>query len=82
MPMCMPAADSSQCWRVEMRVSQSFRPQVVGSGLEAYHLAALQVVGNDIVLTSVPEPASTGMLLAGVTSLLGLRRFRRRSARA
>lgn len=36
--------------------------------------------GNDLLLTVVPEPGSATMLLAGVASLLGLSRFRRRSA--
>ena len=36
--------------------------------------------GNDIVLTVVPEPGSATLLLAGLSSVLGLRRFRRRSA--
>ncbi|MGV3530778.1 MAG: beta strand repeat-containing protein, partial [Chthoniobacteraceae bacterium] len=36
--------------------------------------------GNDLVLTVVPEPGSATLLLAGLSSVLGLRRFRRRSA--
>lgn len=34
--------------------------------------------GNDVVLTAVPEPSSLVMLLGGLGSLAGLRRFRRR----
>ncbi|RYD93785.1 MAG: hypothetical protein EOP50_10570, partial [Sphingobacteriales bacterium] len=34
---------------------------------------------NDIVLTVIPEPGSATLLLVGVSSLLGMRRFRRRS---
>ncbi len=36
--------------------------------------------GNDILLTAVPEPSSTLLLLGGVGSLAGLRRFRRRQS--
>jgi autotransporter-associated beta strand protein len=35
--------------------------------------------GHDIVLTVVPEPVSATLLIAGMGSVLGLRRFRRRS---
>lgn len=40
---------------------------------------ALADNGNDLVLTVVPEPGSAALMFAGVGSLLGLRRFRRRS---
>jgi autotransporter-associated beta strand protein len=53
----------------------------IGTGLDGYYAAALQVVGNDIVLTNIPEPGSAATLLAGVGSLLGLQRFRRRAVR-
>ncbi len=36
--------------------------------------------GNDVTLTAVPEPGSIAMLLTGLGSFAGLRRFRRRSA--
>jgi hypothetical protein len=37
--------------------------------------------GNDVALTlAIPEPTTPATLLAGLGSLLGLRRFRRRSA--
>ena len=34
--------------------------------------------GNDVVLTVIPEPTSATLLLAGLGSMAGLRRFRRR----
>jgi hypothetical protein len=36
--------------------------------------------GTDLLLTVVPEPGSATLLLASFISLLGLSRFRRRSA--
>lgn len=53
----------------------------IGSGLGAYGAAVLQVQGGDIVLTNIPEPGSAAMLVAGLASLVGLQRFRRRAGR-
>ncbi|RYD84100.1 MAG: hypothetical protein EOP84_06445, partial [Verrucomicrobiaceae bacterium] len=42
---------------------------MIGSGLEAYAGSALQVVGNDIVLNVVPEPATVASLAGGVSTV-------------
>jgi hypothetical protein len=37
--------------------------------------------GNDIALMAVPEPSTVATMLAGLASLAGLQRFRRRSSK-
>ncbi len=49
----------------------------IGTGLEAYAGSTLQVVGNDIVLNVVPEPATFASLAGGMGLLLGMRRRRK-----
>jgi hypothetical protein len=50
---------------------------VIGAGFSG--TLALANNNSDIVLTVVPEPGSITLLLTGAGSMLGIRRFRRRS---
>ena len=48
----------------------------IGTGLGAYTGSTLQVVGNNIMLNVVPEPATWGLLAFSLTTVMVLRRRR------
>lgn len=50
------------------------------SGSQLFSISYVGGSGNDVVLTAVPEPSSASVLLAGLASLAGLKRRRRRNA--